>query len=309
VDGPGRQTLPITVVIPAFNREGMIARAVRSVQAQRRFAPAEILCVDDASADDTAGAAAAAGARVLRHDVNQGAAGARNTAIAAATQPWLALLDSDDEWLPGHLETLWPRRDGHVLVSGSALALEADGTVRVHGRVLPWPARLTSPRPLLWLNLVSASGSLVRTDVVRDVGGFDTSLRLAEDLDLWLRVLARGTGIVVPTPVYVWHKHAAQKSGAALPSFAVHRDLLRAYEREPWYSERWLQRRIGVQEWDVFRARRAAGEGVPALRGLLPVLRRPDRLYGLVGGLASRLVARRRGPRAAAGLLPAAQAR
>lgn len=295
-----RQTLPVTAIIPAYNRQGLVVRAIRSIQAQRGFAPAEVICVDDASSDATAEAAASAGARVLRHEVNQGAAAARNTAIAAATQPWVALLDSDDEWLPGHLATLWPARAGRVLVAGSALAVGPDGTARMHGRVVPWAARLPSPRRLLWLNLIPASGNMVRTDVARGVGGFDTGLRLAEDLDLWLRVLEVGPGIVLDTPVCVWHQHGGQKSGAAVPSFAVHRDILRAYEDRSWYSRRWYDRRVGVQAWDAYRARHAAGEGAAALGELREAVRSPDGLYGLAGGLLHRALARRRGRRIAA---------
>lgn len=304
MDGTPRPTLPVTVVIPAYNRADMVGRAIRSVTAQRGFVPAEVLCVDDASTDGTAAAAEAAGATVLRHETNQGAATARNTALATASQPWIALLDSDDEWLPGHLETLWPARADHILVSGTALALDADGTVRLNGRLVPWPQLLLSPRPLLWTNTVSASGALLRADVARAVGGFDTTLRFAEDLDLWIRMLARGTGVVLDTPVCVWHRHADQKSGSAVPSFAAHRAMLRRYEAEPWWSGRWFERRVGVQEWDTFRARLRGGPPRAALRGLLPVLGHPQQLLGVVGELVARVVARRRGPVVATRYLP-----
>ena len=93
--------LPVSVVIPAFNRPEMVARAVRSALEQQPRRPAEVIVVDDASSDDTAAAASAAGARVIRHEVNQGEGAARNTAIRAARHDWVALLDSDDEFLPG----------------------------------------------------------------------------------------------------------------------------------------------------------------------------------------------------------------
>src|SRR5205085_6920251 len=93
------ETLPVTAIIPAYNRPGPTVRAIESILGQRPAVPAEIIVVDDGSADDTADAAEATGVRVVRHEVNQGLAAARNTGIEAASHEWVALLDSDDEWL------------------------------------------------------------------------------------------------------------------------------------------------------------------------------------------------------------------
>ena len=111
---PEDNPLPITVIIPAYNRADTVARAVASALAQRPSRPAEVVVVDDGSADDTAEAARLAGARVVRHSVNRRLGAARNTGLSNATQPWIALLDSDDEWLPHHLASLWPLRGPHA---------------------------------------------------------------------------------------------------------------------------------------------------------------------------------------------------
>src|SRR4051794_4178924 len=110
------EPLPISVVIPAYRRADLVRRAVASVRAQRPAQPAEIIVVDDASGDGTADAARDSGATVVVNPANVGEGAARNVGVRAATQPWIALLDSDDEWLPDHLSRLWPLRDGHVLV-------------------------------------------------------------------------------------------------------------------------------------------------------------------------------------------------
>src|SRR4051812_34536133 len=109
------EPLPVSVVIPAYRRPGMVERAVRSVLAQTRR-PAEVIVVDDASGDDTGARAAALGARVITPPHNRGRGASRNTGIADATQEWVALLDCDDEWLPDHLDTLWNARADHLLV-------------------------------------------------------------------------------------------------------------------------------------------------------------------------------------------------
>ena len=97
-------TLPVTVVIPAWNRARELPAALASV-ARQTAQPAEVVVVDDGSTDRTAEVAAAHGARVVRHEENRGVSAARNSGIAAASHDWIAFVDSDDEWLPRHLQT------------------------------------------------------------------------------------------------------------------------------------------------------------------------------------------------------------
>jgi hypothetical protein len=127
---PGSEPLPVSVVIPAYNREKLIARALESVQRQHCL-PAEVIVVDDGSTDATSAVAERFGARVVSTGENRGAAGARRMGVDAATQDWVALLDSDDEWLPWMLAALWPQREGHVLVTGGALLVQDE---RIIGR-------------------------------------------------------------------------------------------------------------------------------------------------------------------------------
>jgi glycosyltransferase involved in cell wall biosynthesis len=93
----------VSVVIPVYNRERTIGRAIESVLAQSR-PPAEILVVDDGSTDGTAEAVTAYGDRVRYvYQPNAGASAARNQGVTHAAAPWVAFLDSDDHWLDGHL--------------------------------------------------------------------------------------------------------------------------------------------------------------------------------------------------------------
>ncbi len=90
----------VSVVIPAFNAERYIGRAIRSVLVQTRSAD-EIIVVDDGSTDGTAEAVRSFGEAVrLIQQPNAGVSVARNTGIEAAAGDWIALLDADDEWLP-----------------------------------------------------------------------------------------------------------------------------------------------------------------------------------------------------------------
>src|SRR3954471_13927034 len=95
----------VSVVIPAHNRAATLGRAVESVLSQTRQ-DFEIAIVDDASTDGTVAAIAAMHddrIRLIRHDRNRGACAARNTGIRAGSAPFVAFLDSDDEWLPHKL--------------------------------------------------------------------------------------------------------------------------------------------------------------------------------------------------------------
>jgi glycosyltransferase involved in cell wall biosynthesis len=93
----------ISVIIPTWNRAARLANALQSVFAQTLPA-AEVIVVDDGSTDDTR--------RLVRsrfpdaryiYQSNRGVSRARNTGIQAASGDWIALLDSDDHWLPDKL--------------------------------------------------------------------------------------------------------------------------------------------------------------------------------------------------------------
>src|SRR6185503_15656269 len=94
----------VSVVVPTHNGERYIAEAIDSILAQT-VPPAEIIVVDDGSIDEGPRIARSYDAPVsVLHQANAGAAAARNTGIAAATQPYLAFLDHDDLWTPRKLE-------------------------------------------------------------------------------------------------------------------------------------------------------------------------------------------------------------
>jgi glycosyltransferase involved in cell wall biosynthesis len=94
----------ISVIIPTYNRPQFTARAVRSVLAQT-WRDLEVIVVDDCSREPITRAALGDDSRVriLRHEANRGVGAARNTGIQAARGEVVALLDSDDYWLPEKL--------------------------------------------------------------------------------------------------------------------------------------------------------------------------------------------------------------
>jgi len=94
----------VSVIVPTYNRRETIQAAIASVQRQT-FSDWELIIVDDGSTDDTADLIEGSDPRlVLIRQKNQGVNAARNTAMLRARGSYIAFVDSDDEWLPHHLE-------------------------------------------------------------------------------------------------------------------------------------------------------------------------------------------------------------
>jgi glycosyltransferase involved in cell wall biosynthesis len=268
-------TLPISVVIPAYNRHAMVRRALASVAAQTA-PPREVIVVDDCSTDATGAVAAELGARVVRHEVNRGEGAARNTGLEHAAQPWVALLDSDDEWLPEHLRTVWARRGDHVLVAGTCASTGG----RIYGAPGPRPRKLRGPRTVAHPdNCVPPSAALLRRDVALAAGAFDTTLERCADLDLWLRMLERGSGLALPAVTAIYHVHEGQVSIDATAMQQAHRAVLERYAARPWCTVALRRRFEGLMAWDA-RTPRGLGD--------------PRRLAGVAEALVWRLRVRRR---------------
>ena len=173
----GTVVISISVVIPAFNRAGVIGNALSSVHAQTR-SPMETIVVDDASTDGTAELAEREGARVIRLRQNRGAAGARNEGIRAAAGDAIALLDSDDYWEPNHLDTV------ASLLEQNPEAAAAGTAVRMVGaRTGVWKGRIPEGPPAEVIReafkdwLTPTTTTIVRREALMAVGGYDESER------------------------------------------------------------------------------------------------------------------------------------
>ncbi len=97
----------VSVVIPAYNAEAVLPRALESVF-QQTHPVEEVIVVNDGSRDRTAEVMASYGAKIIGiHTDNRGAAAARNSGIQRATSHWIAFLDADDEWHADKMERQW----------------------------------------------------------------------------------------------------------------------------------------------------------------------------------------------------------
>ena len=208
--------IPVSVIIPTYNRAGLVQEAVASVLAQtwRDF---ELLVVDDGSTDGTVEALApyASRLRLLRRESRGGVSAARNTGIAAARGEWLAFLDSDDLWRPEKLA----RQLAYLAAHPDLQLCQTEETwVRRGLRVnQPLTHRKVGGRIFfasLERCLVSPSAVILHRRLLEQHGGFDEDLPAAEDYDLWLRLSWRYEVGLLPEPLIIKRGgHADQLSG------------------------------------------------------------------------------------------------
>lgn len=190
----------VSVVIPTRDGEKYIGDTLASVsrQTHRKW---EVIVVEDGSTGPVAGIVQAFArrhplhrVRYERHDRNRGASAARNTAFALARGEFVALLDSDDRWLPDHLELSLAglTASGKDLSYATVVTVE-DGTDRVLGLWGPEQADIEDfPHSIFNRNFVTPSATVMRRQVLADVGPWDTRLLYCEDLEFWLRCIAAG---------------------------------------------------------------------------------------------------------------------
>ena len=138
----GAQSFSVSVIIPVYNAEETLERAVRSALAQPEAG--QVILIDDESSDgsqDIAWKLAGEDSRILYHrfQVNRGPAAARNKGIELSQGTWVALLDADDYWQNGRLEKLLPYVDGYDVLADDLL-LEGDAGSLFHveqGQIQP----------------------------------------------------------------------------------------------------------------------------------------------------------------------------
>jgi hypothetical protein len=294
--GPSDQRLPISVVIPSYNRAHELPQCLASVWAQAPARPLEVIVVDDGSVDDTRDVAERLGATVVRHSENRGLPAARNTGLEQASCDWIAFLDSDDQWLANHLAHAWNLRDGHVLVGTSALRCGEDPRYdRFHGPITRSPLVLHSPALLAaTYNMFTISGVLMRRDAALALGGFRPLL--SEDLDMWVRLLEQtpNTAIASPEVTVVYQLHANQMSADGHRMLESHRFIVEDHCRRSRASRRLVQRWAGVSAYDSLRLALSEHRRADAVRAGASLLGNPDRLVGLAKLLRIRLALSRR---------------
>ena len=187
----------VSIVIPSYNTADLIAACLDSVFAQT-FQDFEAIVVNDGSPDTPELE------KVLRpyldrivyiKQVNKRAAGARNTAIAKARGEFLAFLDSDDTWLPNHLESQMKQFEADPalgLVYANAV-LVGDATRHIEFmEKCPSVGEAGFEALVVERCQIPVSTVVARKAAIVKAGGFDESLARCDDYDMWLRTALYG---------------------------------------------------------------------------------------------------------------------
>lgn len=222
----------VSAVIPTFNRRDLVCRAIDSALAQT-FPVDEIIVVDDGSTDGTRETLRKRyGDRIIyAWQANAGVSAARNRGVSMSTGRYIALLDSDDEWLPEKTARQFAWLESHPGYGMVVCDVEmVDAALRTIGhyrrreiiREDGWALHWALANPAL-----APASTLIRREVHEDIGGFDESLRTAEDIDYHLRIARRWRiGVVEDTLVRTMRGHDGLSADTR-----TYDDYLRVFER------------------------------------------------------------------------------
>ena len=209
----------VSVIVPTFNRAHMIGRAIRSVLNQT-YGDFEIIVVDDGSADNTEEVVAAfedERVRYIRLEENSGTSAApRNAGIKAARGDYIALLDSDDEWLPQKLEKQIDKfksvsSDVGVVYCGFVFISQESGEKL--GEVIP--AERGDVFKCLLENLILGDTTpLVKKECFDKVGGYETEFLSCQSWDMWTRISKYYKFDFVPDILCRFHMHSKQNTAS-----------------------------------------------------------------------------------------------
>jgi glycosyltransferase involved in cell wall biosynthesis len=226
----GTNQSAMAVVIPTYNRSRRLRRALASVMAQTR-PPDEVVVVDDGSTEDTTGWIRDEFPLVVYiRQKHEGVSAARNRGVMECRSEWIAFLDSDDEWRPEKLErqarALANNPDYHLCHSNETWIRngrrvnEGKRHAKSGGRIF---------RRCLPLCVISPSAAVVRRSLLEEMGGFDESLPVCEDYDLWLRICARHPVLFLEEPLIV--KHGGHADQLSRRHWGMDRYRIRAIEK------------------------------------------------------------------------------
>lgn len=235
----------VSVVVAAWNAETFLQGSIDSALAQDGVT-IEVIVANDASTDGTEALVRSLAERdprirLVSNTVNQGPAAARNTAIAAATGAWIAVLDADDRLLPGRFARLLSfarARDADVV-------FDLIGEVDEEGREVPDPRPQPFHREECWdlprwildnqpgqrMLLTGYLKPLIRRTALTQHGvSYREELRNSEDYALIAELLAQGASVwLLPEPGYLYTRRAGSISHRVGPKHLV---PLLAFEAE-----------------------------------------------------------------------------
>lgn len=211
----------VSVVIPTCDRPQMLQRLLKSITFSSAY-DVEVIVVDDASTDEKGYERAMVpwhdafpAFRYVRLASRSGAPVARNAGIRLARHDWIALVDDDDEWLPGKLDA--QMRMAQEVAPHTGLiycwtqVVNADGLIE---SVSKPEVEGAAAGAILRTNFILSPSVLIRKEAFTKVGLFDEALPSCQDWDMWARILCGGfTCEVIRQELAVYHRHGGPSVG------------------------------------------------------------------------------------------------
>lgn len=252
-------SVPVSVIIPVYNKRKFLPRALRSVLRQS-FKNFEVIVVDDGSTDGGIDVVRAVRDRRVRiiEQSNQGVSAARNTGIALARGRLVAFLDADDSWEPDFLSTIIELRRRYPAAGlyATNYCIKTPGHEARPAAIagLPfWTDRFQS-RDYFRLGTrgelpVSASSVCIPKRYLNEIGGFPLGEKMGEDQHVWWRICARYPFAFDTRCLATYHRDADNRACPAnvpsseLPfSQRLHKELpsLGLSWRQRWHARRYM---------------------------------------------------------------------
>lgn len=199
----------ISVIIPTYNRVGLLGRSIQSVLSQT-YTNLELLIIDDCSDDNTGEFVKGLSderIRYHRNEHNMGLAGAKNVGASLAKGELLAFQDDDDEWLPDKLMRLmevW-KKEGNEETGMIYHEMQEQGaSTFIPSRDIPleWKSKEIFQHMLLY-PMIGATASLIRKSCLDELGGFNEKLGSIEDYEFYLRMAKKYRILFVGEPLMI----------------------------------------------------------------------------------------------------------
>ena len=195
----------ISVIIPVYNRDKLLKRAVESVlkQSYQNF---ELIVVDDGSDDDIAAVMNKYKDKRIKllKTPHSGVSAARNAGVDHAKYDYIAFLDSDDQWLKTKLEkqvnSLSDNPIYNICYTGEKWI--RDGKDFKHKKALKKFTGFVFDKCLEDC-FIGCSTVLLKKNLFYEAGGFDTDLKVCEDYDIWLKISAKYPVLLIEDPLII----------------------------------------------------------------------------------------------------------
>lgn len=210
--------LHVSVVMPLYNKEREVGRALRSVLAQT-YQDFELIVVDDGSTDSSVEQVMAnwdARIRLIRQS-NHGVSAARNRGMLEARYALISFIDADDEWLPGFLAKIIELRNMHSQAKVYATSYLRRSTDGSQSKAVLRAERSDFQEGILenYFSVaarsdppVCSSAVAVDREALKEIGGFPEGVRCGEDLLTWARLASRWPVAYTRQALAVFWMHA-----------------------------------------------------------------------------------------------------